>query len=291
MARLASRRCGDGYFSDTDVAGAGAERAFLSQGQYLLHAQDRAPPFSGQFGIALRASIDDFDFGLYALRYNAKYPVIQVDPVTPAPSGYAGTFESIYPAGIDLYGGSFSTYVGDSTIAGEISARRNMPLVSVQPISLTFAGPLRALGYAEGDTLHGQISGTSTLGPAAVWDSADFNVEIAGNDLLNVTRNAPALNPARTPAASVRALFQPHYFQVAPHLDVTALLGAGLNLTGRSSTDYAQNAGTGDYEIGLSASYLSVWKVDLTFTSFAGVPYRQSLSDRDFLMFSVERAF
>jgi hypothetical protein len=65
----------------------------------------------------------------------------------------------------------------------------------------------------------------------------------------------------------------------------------GYNFTGLSATDYTENAGAGDVELGLSATYLSVWKADLTFTSFFGRPYRQPLVDRDFTLLSLERAF
>ena len=288
------------YFSDSDVEGAGAYRAFLAQGQFLLHDSDRKAPDSGQYGISLRETIGDFDLGLYVLRFNAKYPVLQVQTAaTPLPSGYAGTFESVYPSGTDLYGFSFSTYMGDWNVAGEISGRRNMPLVSNSPISLTLLQPLHDnnfhdnnFGYAEGDTLHAQLSSVTTLGPTDFWNSADFSGEIAANNVLNVTRNPEAFGSNRTRfASSFRVLFQPHYFQVLPNLDVTPLVSLGYDFSGRSATDYTENNGSGDAEFGVSATYLSVWKADLTLTAFFGPPYRQPLTDRDFLMLSLERTF
>ena len=69
------------------------------------------------------------------------------------------------------------------------------------------------------------------------------------------------------------------------------MFSLGYNFSGRSATDYTENAGTGDLELGLSATYLSVWKADLTWTSFFGLPYRQPLVDRDFALVSLERAF
>jgi hypothetical protein len=280
------------YFSETDVQGAGAGRAFFTQGQYLLHVPDRDPPAGGQFGISLHKTIDDLDLGLYALRYHAKYPVLAVQTLSPAANGYAGTFDSVYPAGTDLYGASFSTYLGDSNVAGEFSLRRHMPLVSLSPISLMFPSPVRNdTGYAEGNTVQGQVSSVTTLGPGILWDSADLSMEIAANDLLSLSSDAAAFNPSRTRfAASARLLFQPHYFQLLPNLDITPVFSVGYNLSGRSATDYTQNAGTGDIELGLSGTYLSVWKADLTLTTFIGVAYRQPLADRDFVMLSLERA-
>ena len=280
------------YFSANDVTGPGTERAFLAQGLYLLHVPDEKPPSDGQFGIAFHQRVEDIDIGLYALRFNAKYPVIEASLLPQRVSALAGTFQSIYPAGIWLYGASFSTYLWDYTIAGEISARHNMPLISTLPVSLTFPAGPRQTNYAEGDSLHGQLSAISTLAPSFLWDSADLNLEIAANDRLAVTRNAIYLNPSRSRfALSARVLFQPHYFQVAPNLDVTPLLAAGFNMIGRSSVDYSQNAGSGDFEFGVSAVYRATWRADMTLTTFAGAPYRQALTDRGFLMVRLGRSF
>lgn len=281
------------YFSATDVQGDGADRAFLTQGHYLLHTADRTPPTGGQYGVSVHKTIGDLDLGLYAIRYNAKYPILAAKAAPAAPSGLAGTFYSLYPKGITLYGASFSGYIGEISVAGEASLRRNMPLVSILPVSLTLLSDLRGPGgYAAGDSLHGQISAIATLGPGMLWDSADLDAEIAANDRLAITEGADAFNPSRTrAAASARLLFQPHYFQLLPNLDVTPLLGLGFNFAGRSSIDYDQNAGTGDTEVGISMVYRSVWRADLTLTSFAGASYRQGLTDRDFLMLSLERTF
>jgi len=294
----ASRLPGVGsYFSDTDIAGAGAERAFLTQGQFLLHGTDQTPPAGGQYGVSLQGNYDELDVGFYALRYDAKYPVVTAMPFggTPSPSGAIGQFESEYPTGIDLYGFSFSTYLEGSNIAGEASLRRHMPLVSIAAVSSYNPAPLRALagmGYAEGDTLQAQFSSVTTLSHALLWDSADLSAEVAANDLLAATQNEADLSPSHKHfAGSFRGLFQPHYFELLPNLDGSLVFGLGFNFTGRSSTDYTENAGTGDFELGVSATYLSVWKADLTMTSFLGAPARQFLADRDFLQFSIERTF
>ena len=153
---------------------------------------------------------------------------------------------SSIPPGSKLDGASFSSYLGDSNIAGEFSARRHMPLVSLSSIPLYSTVQLSGFadkGYAEGDTLHAQVSSVTTLAPAPAWNSADLSVEIAVNDLLGVTQNERALDPSRNRfATNIRALFEPHYFEVLPHLDVTLSLGIGYNVVGRSSTDYTQNS-------------------------------------------------
>ena len=76
-----------------------------------------------------------------------------------------------------------------------------------------------------------------------------------------------------------------------PNLDLSPSASLGYNFSGSSAIDYTENKATGDTELGVTATYLSVWKVNFTFTSFFGLPYRQPLSDRDFLLLSLERAF
>jgi hypothetical protein len=282
------------YFSDSDVLGAGAERLYVAPGAFLDRDKDRAAPSTGQFGGSLHATIDEFDFGLYALKYNSKYPVLRFQYSYAAPES-VGEFELAYPKGIELYGASFSGYLGDSNIAGEISARRHNPLVSFSSATPYFIPQFNnpeEYGYAKGDTLHAQISSVNTLGPGVAWNSADLSAEVAANYLLGVTQDANAFNFYRDRfAASFRILFEPHYFEVLPGLDLSIPLGLGYNAVGRSATDYTQNAGSGDLEIGISATYRSIWKASLTLTSFLGSPRDQWLADRDFLAIRIERTF
>jgi hypothetical protein len=292
----ASRFPGVGsYFSYLDYLGAGGERLIYAPGEYLYHGRDYAPPSGGQFGTSLHTTLDDIDFGAYALRYNAKDPILRLVPGAIG-SSHPGYYDFVYPTGIDLYGVSFSTYAGNDNIAGELSVRRHMPLVSNTSASAYYFGQQSSFighsGYAEGDTLHTQLSSVTTLPPSSVWDSANLSIEIAANDVLSVTQSPQMLDPARDRfAMSGRALFEPHYFEVMPNLDIMIPLGFGYNIAGRSSIDYTENPGAGDFEAGVSATYLSVWKASFTVTSFIGSPSAQPLADRDFVSFSIERTF
>lgn len=278
------------YFSTTDIQGVGAERAFLQPGTQLLHIADRPPSSNGQYGLSLRVTLGEINWGFYALRFGSKYPVVNI---VNDQAGLPAYFHSIYPSGVNLYGVSFSTYFEGGNIAGEISTRHDMPLVSRLPISLYSSAPLQlpsAPGYSEGNTLQGRISSITTLPPSALWQSADLSIELAASDLLTVTGGrANLLSGHDGVAGSIRGLIQPHYFEVLPNIDVSLLAGVGLNFGG-SNTDYTVNSGTGDFELGVSATYLSVWKADLTFHSFVGSAQYQPLADRGFLLLGLERA-
>ena len=289
-----SRQAGDGsYFSYVDFLGPGAERFFLPSGQYLLRQGDGKVSIGGQYGVALHTSIDETDLGFYVLQYNATDPqtirTIRPGGTDPAMAGF---YKLVYPKDTVLLGASASTSMEDGTIAGEISLRRNVSLLAYsrgEDMSVEEAGALY-VDYLKGDLLHIQASAQQPIAKTDAWDSANLSLEVAADDVTGVNGNAAATTLERF-AAKARLLFEPHYFQVLPNLDLTVPLGIGYNLTGKSFNYYAQNGGTGDFEIGVSAVYRSVWKASLIMTGFIGAPNRQPMADRDIIGFSVERTF
>jgi len=146
----ASRQPGDGSFLNyVDYVGTGATRLYLAPDRYLTRNPDRGPA-SGQYGLLLRASIEDFDLGFYALRFRAKDPIVGLvpDPGLAGQSGAVGTYRLFYPTAISLYGFSFSTESHGTILAGEISARQEMPLVGYDPRLPQYAAPTRVPYYA-----------------------------------------------------------------------------------------------------------------------------------------------
>jgi hypothetical protein len=277
------------YFSYADYQGPGGERIILSPGHFLYRERDLRAPDSGQFGMSLQVSGDEFNYGFYALKFNAKEPQVYLYPG--APSRGDGLYRLVYPTGVELYGASASTYLGDSNVAGEFSYRRNMPLVSepvVVPSRVHADGSDHSL-YAVGDTLHGQVSSVTTFGASPLWERADLAVEVAANDRLSV-ENRAALDPSRDRfAMAFQANFTPQYFEVLPALDVSVPIGFGYGLVGDSSTDENQYARAGNFEIGIAATFRAVWHGGLSFTHFIGTAEQQPLADRDFVMLSLQR--
>ncbi|MGH6890105.1 MAG: DUF1302 domain-containing protein [Rhizomicrobium sp.] len=300
------------FFSDADFLDAGGERIVVAPGQYLYRTPDQPASASGQYGAAMHLTLDDTDYGFYAIRFSAKEPEIFLQSSAGPPGNVqsVGNYWLVFPQGIEAYGASFSTYIGASALAGEFSLRRNMPLVSQTLFALPggggdgygFArvapeGPADAqaydvLSYAVGDTLQAQLSTVSTLSPGRLWQAADLSAEIAANELLNVTSGAAELDTARNRfAVALRALFEPHYYEVLPGLDLSVPLGLGYGLVGNSSVDSSMSDNTGDMEIGVTATWRTVWVGSLTFTHYIGAPDRQPFADRDFVSLSVERTF
>jgi hypothetical protein len=279
------------YFSYADFQGPGGERIILSPGHFLYRERDLRAPDTGQFGLSLQVSGDEFNYGFYALRFDAKDPQTYLYPG--APSRGDGLYRLVYPTDIELYGASLSTYVGDSNVAGEISYRRNMPLVSepvVVPEGTRADGSDHPL-YAFGNTLHGQVSSMTTFGASTLWERADLALEVAANERLNV-ENRSALDASRDAfAAAFQASFTPQYFEVLPALNVSVPIGFGYGLVGNSSTDENQYARAGNFEIGVSGTFRAVWQGSLSFTHFIGTPKQQPLADRDFVALTLTRTF
>ncbi|HEX3664319.1 MAG TPA: DUF1302 family protein [Rhizomicrobium sp.] len=306
------------YFSDADFLDAGGERIIVGPEQYLYRTPDTRASAWGQYGAAAHVMLDDVDYGFYALRYNAKEPEILLFSPGYAPPGAerVGDYWLIFPDGIQAYGASFSAPAGEDTLAGEVSLRRNMPLISQSLFSVPGSGggggygafsyaamrgpgstappppSLDVLSYAVGDTLQAQLSTVSVLSPGPLWQGADLSAEIAANDRLNVTSGLAELSTSRDRfAAAFRAVLAPHYYEVLPALDLSLPVGLGYNLIGNSSVDSAMNQGAGDFELGVSATYQTVWEGSITFTHYFGAPGNQPFADRDFISLSIERTF
>ena len=309
------------YFSASDILDVGGDRLLLPDNYALWRAADATPHGIGQFGVALRFTSEAADFGLYALRYDAKLPEVVFDAA-------AYTYRLVFPTGIDVLGASASTYLGDSNVAAEISVRQHMPLLAstaglpgavagggggyggattsayaatyaaavLPPVAPPVYAPAYGAGlnggFATGDTAHAQTSIVAQLPPSRWWEGATLQGEIAANDLLDVTSGHAYVQAGRTHfAASVQVVFTPSYYHVLPGLDVSLPLGFEYTPLGRSSIDASQTAGAGDVSLGLAATYRTVWQAALAATRFVGGAGVQKLADRSFVTLSVTRTF
>jgi len=299
------------YFSTVDILDDGGEQILAGPGSSFIRGKDKKASNSGQGGLQLRYRPEDIDgeFGLYAIQYNAKSPVVHASL---SPAFAPDTYELVYPEKIKALGVSFSTTVGDTNVAGEFSVRDNMPLVPHAGSVTVLPGeqinnnnhPL----YPVGRTAHGQVSWIALLDAGPLWEGGNFLGEVAWNRRLSITKNADALDPNATrDAGAVRMIFEPAYYQVLDGVDLTVPIGVGYGLFGKSSVinpGFSVNHG-GDFSVGLKADYLKTWKLSLMYTTFFGteetgvVPansadqsysYDQSLKDRDFIAFSVQRS-
>ncbi|MBI4984637.1 MAG: DUF1302 domain-containing protein [Rhodocyclales bacterium] len=313
------------YFSNFDPVDAGGERGFLFTGApapfgplttITRATNDIEAKKSGQGGLQLRWRPEgvEADVGFYAIRYHEKTPQFYVYPYAAPLPGIPNTYKLVYPENISAYGASFSTVLGDANVAGELSIRRNTPLVSrlailTQAQALTADNDANPL-YAVGNSAHFNLSAMLSLPHTALWEGGFAMAEIGWNRRTSITKNPGALDlNVERDAWGFRFVFEPAYFQVLPGLDITVPIGLGYNPKGKSSVVSGFNGGVdkgGDVSIGINGEYEKTWKLSAKYVHYLGdenvksIPYTpailmnsfaQTLKDRDFLSFSIQRAF
>jgi hypothetical protein len=291
------------YFSNSDFFDKGGERVILGPDVYLYRGKDNTPPSeNGQFGASIQATLGNFDVGLYALQYNSKSPEIDFNSV-PHPTGgpgiNAGTYWLVYPRAIQIYGASISTTVGAVNLGGEVSGRRNMPLVGLGlNYSPTYPGNSNNnTAYATGSTMAAQISAIY-VSPGIPFDpgGVSFVGEYAMNHVLAYDdANKAALTPGRdSTAAAVQFVVTPTYFlNILQNLELQFPVGLEYGLFGRSQIDQSMNHGCGSVNVGVTATYLTTWTAGLTYVDYIGAPNPtyNDLADRGYVSFNIEHTF
>ncbi len=316
------------FFSNTDLLDFGGERILAGpplvpggMQAAFFRSVDQWASDNGQGGIAAHVHGFDADIGLYAVRWHSKSPQVYIRPAAlTAPDGTSivvdppnfnpatgqiGQYFLTYPEDILTYGASASRSFGDVNLAGEVSLRRNVPLVSDAQIILPGVAadnhnhPL----YAVGNSVNAQASFLWTVAPNFLAREATALGEVAWNHRTSITKNPAALDPDTTQdAASVRLVYEPIYRQVWAGLDLSVPLG-GSYTRGRSST--VQGFGVdngGDVNIGMTAAYLDRWRFALYYTHYYGptgtslngmshFSFDQSLADRDNVAFTIRTTF
>lgn len=301
-----SRVPGSGsYFSVGDFVGDGAESVYFPTGR-LIRGKDIEAQDSGQFGAQVKFSIEDWEFGLYAAKYHEKTPIFYFRPAALVP-GNDDSFVNVYAEDIKVYGASFSTVMGEANVAGEVSTRVDTPLTATGGVVIAGmdADNNSNPAYPIGNSLHAQVSMINIYGGSSLWDGAALVGELAFNRRLSVKKNADQIDPNATrDAYSLRFTFEPQYFQVMPGVDVQMPITVGYTPDGRSSVTplaFGPEHG-GDLTLGLKADYQKEWYASLSYTNFFGdggpiveadnsYSYKQTLKDRDFVAFSLQRTF
>lgn len=306
------------YFSPADFMGKGSDLLLLPFGA-ANRISDQKGDDSGQYGAQIRFKLpgSDVEFGLYAAKYDDKSPIPVANVTDPRGAFGAGTFRHVYAKNIKTYGASFSTLVGETNIAGEMSTRRDTPLHPVGDLVINFnnaADNDNNSAYAVGNTFHANFSAITVLPATALWEGASFVGELAFNRLLSVTRNPTnplfpngVLNTTHTRDAwATRFVFQPEYFQVMPGVDLQVPIAVGYGISGRSAVFQVAPEHGGDISVGFNFDVKKTWRAGLQFTHYYGsdgpapsmnpltntqASYDQYYADRDFVTLSIQRTF
>ncbi len=305
------------YFSPADFVGKGAD-LMLSPFGPANRLKTLKGDDSGQYGAQVRFKLpgSDVEFGLYAAKYDDKAPIPVLNVTDPGQFG-TGTYRLVYAKNIKTYGASFSTLIGETNVAGEMSTRRDTPLAPLGDIVVNFdntADNNKNSAYAVGNTFHANFSAITVLPATALWEGASFVGELAFNRLLSVTRNPTnplfpngVLNTTHTRDAwATRFVFQPEYFQVMPGVDLQVPIAVGYGISGRSAVFQVAPEHGGDISVGFNFDVRKTWRAGLQFTHYYGsdgpapsmnpltntqASYDQYYADRDFVTLSIQRTF
>jgi hypothetical protein len=285
------------YFSSTDILDKGGQRVIAGPGLNLYRVKSLTPPINnGQFGISGQGQFGNYDVGLFALRYDSKTPEVYFGAPQPAGPGNVGSYYLVYPRDIQIYGSSLSTTIGSASVGGEVSGRRNMPLVSGQLATATYPGSANAGSlWAVGSTMAAQASVLYVTSPLP-FDPGGVGIdaEYAMNHVLSVDRNKAVLAPNRTATAGeFEVTITPTYYNILPQTTMTIPIGFTYDLFGRSQIDSTENHGTGQVSVGVTMVYNTVWSAGIVFNDYIGAPSTSlnPLADRGYLSFNVQRTF
>jgi hypothetical protein len=301
------------YFSVNDFLSDGGERIRVTPGQPGIGVQrgaDMKASDDGQYGLGLRSQLGEWEFGVYAIRYHAKTPVLYSHPGANFAFGRnVGVYDWVYPEDIKTYGVSATTTINSVNIAGEFSVRRDTPLTNL-PTVVTDpnADNNNHAYYAIGNTAHANLSMIWTMPRNFMSDEPSLSMEVAYNQLTSCTQNCNSLDPGvDRRAAAVRALYAIPQRNVMDGLDLTPAFTIGYN-HGKSPVTVLGPDNGGDMTFTLGANYLTVWDFSLAYTHYYGAEntavyqstdpsidgtytFQQSLKDRDFVSMSLRRTF
>jgi len=196
------------YFSYSDIVGPGATFMDTLTPMALMRQADAKPPDLGQWGVSAHVAVGDAtDLGLYALVYHDKAPTVTfgtmllpVAPPLPIFVAIPVDYRLTYVEDITLLGASFTTGIGNVTVAGEVSYRDGAPVLVDVPTGLPTPLPMASAGRL----LQGNLSFINVLSVTPLADSTRLLGEVTMVHVLDVDEVAPpVINGFLPPPAAV----------------------------------------------------------------------------------------
>ncbi|MEY9335816.1 hypothetical protein ABH911_006127 [Pseudomonas protegens] len=276
------------FFSTTDYIDRGGENDATG---FVHRLKNDTPSNNGQYGLAFTyaaESLNNTEFGLYYSRYHDKTPSLDFQ-------SQLGSYRAIYFDNIDQYGASFSTVLGDTSIAGEVSYRDGQPVM----VDNGFASPVQA------KTLQAQVSVIEVLGPTSWADNTTLTGELVYNQVLSndssqPTQLAPGFSLPGTDKLlydrsawgyTVQASFD--YNDVFTGWDLSVPITFSTAAHNDSSLVGSINSGQGDdrASIGSSWRYLGNFTIEARYNAYLGNANNSPLADRDNLALNFKYRF
>lgn len=206
-----------------------------------------------------------------------------------------------YVEDIDLYGISGSTVFGDTTVAGEVSLRKDSPVaVGLDPIGFIAQGVMAQdapgteyLTYTLEDVYHWDFSAMQIFGPNMISDSALVLFEVAGDLVKDRESNevGNTLAPVTASSWGYTLAMDLTYNDVAQGLTLTVPVVYSEGVHGDSPFAAGMKDGRRQASVGLTGQYYENLVAEIKYTAYSGDDDRNTLADRDFLSLAVKYSF
>jgi hypothetical protein len=254
--------------------------------------------------------------GLYYRRFDETQPWA---PLVDFGGGVPTNYHLSYNRGVQLYGFSLDTTIGNVGAGFEVSYRHNTALNST-PNPLVPSEP----SGAKGNTLNVIANAIVPLSRSPLWHTGSLSAELAYTRLLGVTANPLLYNGVGYTGCSgnkwdgcstkdqlaLAVLFQPQWLQVFPGIDLSMPISDVFGIYGNNAqvgtANYAQ--GTHTYSIGLQATIRQKTTVTLAYNGYfshtkgvaytpSGLPYYASgnglfgTNDRNWVSLTLQSSF
>jgi len=258
------------YFSTTDFLDNAGTTLFPAPGAVFSKTGDQDPDDGGQYGLALMyvvPALNESEFGLYYLNYHERALSLEFGPV--------GTYHLTFAEDVKLYGASFSTLIGDTSIGGELSYRQGLLAAVGSPFVNTDA-----------DVLQGQVS-WSWMGKCPLMDAISFLGEVGFSDVIDTDADEDLLYLDGW-AWGYNLTLTPCWYQVFAGLD----MNLPISYQGRPNGSAVTQVFTENDDrlgIGLDFIYRGVYTFNLRYVDFLGE--ENSRSDRDYVSATIKYTF
>lgn len=278
-----------------------------------VRGDDIRPGNTGQWGLGTRYRItDETELGLYYLNFHDRTPLPEINVFTPRSAAAlgGGSYRIRYFDDVKLIGASFSTTLGSVAVAGEISHKRNAPVLVntlVNPATgATIPNPTRA------EVTQLNLNAFANLGRTPLATMTTLLAEIAAVRVGDiearqapgaeafpaaagfVARNDPSFKTKQGLAFSTTlALSYPGVFE---GWDLAVPISYSRQLNGRSLVGGVGGEGDTRYSIGATFTRQGNLSIGLNWLGYLGEPSldlrtTRNLTDREQLSLVVKYAF
>jgi hypothetical protein len=284
----------------------------------LPHGRDSEPDDRND-NYGLRAMWTSSDgsgaLGMYYRHFDEAQP--WVPWLTFGADGLPTSYRLAYNEGVDLFGLSYDTTIGNNSTSFELSYRNNTALNSrSSPLVPTEDGGAR------GKVINAVANIIVPLSKTALWNTGTLTAEMAYAHLLSVTDNNELYYGEDSSIctggkwagcstknwAAVAFLFQPQWLQVFPGVDLSLPISDTYGVYGNAAQLSGTNQGTHTYSAGIKATVRQTLDVTLAYNGYyaqtrgrAETPSGKSyyaggngpigLNDRDWVSLTLKTSF